>query len=564
MADTLSLDDVNAALVAPPRLSLDDVNGLLGGAPAQPDRNGALVALASPEPSDQPVTPGSGIGRTKTAISELGRGATDVAAAVPEAYAIGVSAESAKLAGELDKVDKGEPTSPIMPSLADAALVARYRGADAQGRAQIRQTMLAPADPRQSGAYQAGQKIQSAAQAALPVNPAYEQEYIAGKIPYALGSTTAFAAAAPLGPAGVALAGVASGAQQGFQDALQSGASVADALKTAKLDGLIGASEAVPIEHLLDRLDTATGGLVKRTLVNAMKQGTEEALQEAFQQISNNLVANKLVGYDKQRGTFSGAGENAGVGFTVGGLMAGLASLIVPGKQHAVGHVETATANVQPLSPEDHASPIPDELIQQGRETIAKASGEQTANSVLQKHDLPPVGQRVVVQTRDGETMRGQVSDAYGQDGIKVTLDNGAVLAETAATLREAGVSVLPEPVEAPEAVKEPIPEPVAKPEITPPAEDVTPPPVPEAKPQEAEPVAAPQQVTTPVEPVTPPIEPQAQPVGEEASAPQPKPAAPNERMQKYWAEEDARTDAHRAKMREIWSRQSGGLGRSN
>jgi hypothetical protein len=169
-----------------------------------------------------------------------------------------------------------------------------------------------------------------------------------------------------------------------------------------------------------------------------------------------------------------------------------------------------------------------------------------------------------VVQTRDGETMRGQVSDAYGQDGIKVTLDNGAVLAETAATLREAGVSVLPEPVEAPEAVKEPIPEPVAKPEITPPAEDVTPPPVPEAKPQEAEPVAAPQQVTTPVEPVTPPIEPQAQPVGEEASAPQPKPAAPNERMQKYWAEEDARTDAHRAKMREIWSRQSGGLGRSN
>jgi hypothetical protein len=454
MADTLSLDDVNAALVAPPRLSVDDVNGMLGGAPAQPDRNGALVALASPEPSDQPVTPGSGIGRTKTAISELGRGATDVAAAVPEAYAIGASAESAKLAGELDKVDKGEPTSPIMPSLADAALVARYRGADAQGRAQIRQTMLAPADPRQSGAYQAGQKIQSAAQAALPVNPAYEQEYIAGKIPYALGSTAAFAAAAPLGPAGVALAGVASGAQQGFTDALDHGASIADALKTAKLDGLIGASEAVPIEHLLDRLDTATGGLVKRTLVNAMKQGTEEALQEAFQQISNNLVANGLVGYDKQRGTFSGAGENAGVGFTVGGLMAGLASLIVPGKQHTRGHVETATAAVPPLTPEDHASPIPDTLIQQGRETIAKASGEQTANSVLQKHDLPPVGQRVVVQTRDGETMRGQVTDAFGHDGIRVTLDNGAVLEESAATLRDAGVSVLPEPVETPEAVK--------------------------------------------------------------------------------------------------------------
>jgi hypothetical protein len=46
---------------------------------------------------------------------------------------------------------------------------------------------------------------------------------------------------------------------------------------------------------------------MRRTITRAIKEGTEEALQEAGQQIANNLIASKMVGYDPERETRSRA-----------------------------------------------------------------------------------------------------------------------------------------------------------------------------------------------------------------------------------------------------------------
>ncbi|MDH5750777.1 MAG: hypothetical protein OEY85_15815, partial [Rhodospirillales bacterium] len=45
-----------------------------------------------------------------------------------------------------------------------------------------------------------------------------------------------------------------------------------------------------------------------------------EALQEGFEAIVHNLIASEAVGYDPERQTFEGVGENAGISFTLGGL----------------------------------------------------------------------------------------------------------------------------------------------------------------------------------------------------------------------------------------------------
>ncbi|MCA1971903.1 MAG: LPD5 domain-containing protein, partial [Caenispirillum sp.] len=369
-------------------------------------------------------------GWVTTAVSNLGRGAADVVAGIPKQMSIAQAQGNRQVLDIFDRIDASglraseRRMQPESVGIGDVPVVTMgdieaYERADDAGRAALRQK-YAMTDPREGGGYRAGQWISDRVKAALPVNPEYAEDWLASKIPNALGSAVGFlglgVAGRAMGMPGAAVAaggGAAVGGAQQFEDAIAHGASIEDAFKAANLGALVGTSEAVPIGRLLDRLDKGTGGSIKQLIREAIKQGSEEAAQEAFQTISANLIASDLVAYDPERGTFQGAGEAAGVGFSVGALMQTIGGLVLPhgrrgsaaaGQQGApspaavdaprlqqqaavaadlpagalpaedvIGAVEAPPPRMAPITEEDRASPLPDASISRGKAIIDDA-----------------------------------------------------------------------------------------------------------------------------------------------------------------------------------------------
>ena len=290
MPETLSLDDVNTRLTgnrkAPTSradvLSIDDVNARLAGS-------------ATPSaPAPVPV-----MGRLESAGGAYMQGAADVFANVPKALGIAERAIQRKHA-ELIGIDPG---------------------------------LYGP--PQTTETYQAGEALSRAARESFPTDPAYREEFLAEKLPRGLGSATGYVGTAVagrfLGLPPLVVTGATGAAGQSveqFTDALRNGASLEDSFLAAGLGAIAGTSEAVPVVRVLDRFDKASGGTLKRVLIEGVKGGAEEAVQETFQQIAGNLIASEIVKYDPDRGTFEGSGEGGAVGFTVGALFSVVSSML--------------------------------------------------------------------------------------------------------------------------------------------------------------------------------------------------------------------------------------------
>ena len=135
-----------------------------------------------------------------------------------------------------------------------------------------------------------------------------------------------------------------------FEDAIDDGATLKEAFKAGDIGSLIGLTEAVPLATILNRINRATKGTITKTLKNMLVEGTEEAAQEAFQTIMTNLTASTFVAYNPDRKWFQGAEEGAEVGFTVGGLLSFLSSM-VQGKRMKRGSVSSQSV------------PIPQEIL---------------------------------------------------------------------------------------------------------------------------------------------------------------------------------------------------------
>jgi LysM repeat protein/SOS response regulatory protein OraA/RecX len=107
-----------------------------------------------------------------------------------------------------------------------------------------------------------------------------------------------------------------------YDEAISEGASEAEALATAKLALVFGASDAVPIGKALGNLppnftDYFVNKLAKRT-VEFAEEGVVEGAQEAFTSIMNDLAAKGI--YDPERQVFtSDLTREAIIGFIVGG-----------------------------------------------------------------------------------------------------------------------------------------------------------------------------------------------------------------------------------------------------
>jgi hypothetical protein len=102
-----------------------------------------------------------------------------------------------------------------------------------------------------------------------------------------------------------------------FNQAKASGATDDEAfdafIKNASVGSIL---EAIPIMKYFKRLDTTSGGGVKKLLAKGTAQGVDEMTTEVVQQVYSNLNASQT--YDKTREWFDGIVDSGGIGFGLG------------------------------------------------------------------------------------------------------------------------------------------------------------------------------------------------------------------------------------------------------
>lgn len=266
--------------------------------------------------------------------------------ASPDLFARGISQKmaTAQPGNPLTRYQPMEPPKPL--SLGDAFQESGkvvLRGMGQTGASALKgvgmmayeldQTMKSPemAD-KQLGDYatvKLGTKISDMTERMFPGRKDLQDNFLLNTVPQALGSSLVFLGAGAAGAAagaGMAATAGTAGALVGASSLYEKGK---DATPEQKRLGLVigaalGSTEALPIAHLFKQLNTATGG----TLSNALKIGTvqaiEEALQEGFQQIGENLTVKHIYGQAQSMldGVKEGMGAGGLLGFLTGAILA--------------------------------------------------------------------------------------------------------------------------------------------------------------------------------------------------------------------------------------------------
>ncbi len=355
-------------------------------------------------PSQVDVETDDEIGRLRTGLSNVARSGIEMVTGVPKAIAIQSVQGAQKTLERFDRIDQGDTIDIAeREPFGFEFYTSRYKKGTPEERRTLRDKVAKSLDARKSSLYEAGESVDKYIAEALPVNPEYDKEFWAGDFSKGMGSMAGFMgvglvtrrAGIPATPS-VAIAGAALGSVEGFEDALNSGATLKEAYDSANLNGVVGVSEAIPIGNMLKRLDKVTGGVVSTALKNAIKQGTEEAIQETFQSIMGNVIANndEFVGYDEERGTFTGADKGAKVGFTTGAVMGFVTSLVFG--RRAKSRTETENDMLQD---DDIASPIQNEDLQRGYEAVEDFLSPEGDSDISRETIIipPESGQRPVL-----------------------------------------------------------------------------------------------------------------------------------------------------------------------
>ena len=121
----------------------------------------------------------------------------------------------------------------------------------------------------------------------------------------------------------------------------------------------LGTSEGLPIANLLNRLDSITGGGVKKIIAEGFKGGIEELTQEVIQQTGQNAIANGILAYDPDRDMFDGTVEAGQVGFTLGFLLNTAAAMIGARRAGRASEPVAEEETTTEIPEEDRGKPLP-------------------------------------------------------------------------------------------------------------------------------------------------------------------------------------------------------------
>lgn len=334
------------------------ISAAMGGQPAAPYVEDAMGAPRAPVDPFAGETFGD---LAKRRGQQAAAGATDVIASVPEALAI-ADAEARRnmvasfppeiqaLMGEAETIrarlaDPATANHPARPvwerALAETeAQIIEYStaldqvsrsGNDGGGMDSAASRGRAPLEADNSANFQRGDEIRKASADTFGAPDPRDQGFWS-KVASGAGNAAGFATAGiagsvALGPVGGLAVGGGAGAamnsSQLYKEAKAAGADEETATKAAKLGGVIGLGEIIPINRALNLLPPRLRGEMTkgfmRKLVDIGQSAGEEAAQEYLSQVANNMVAQGL--YDPERGWTEGATEAAVVGAILGGGM---------------------------------------------------------------------------------------------------------------------------------------------------------------------------------------------------------------------------------------------------
>lgn len=276
-----------------------------------------------------------------------------------------------------------------------------------------------------------------------------QNETIPSKIISGAASIVPAIASGPLAPA--TIAGMMG--EQQYQEAADAGGT--ETQKNIALYGgaAVGAlSEALLGVPALLRSAKAAGipeatfkAISKEAAAQALKGAAREGTQEGVEQVAQNLIANKIAGYDKERGTFEGVPQAMALGAVVGGpvgaVMQTAASLDAISAQAQASSEQTvseiasvAAAEPPPAIPEAPA-PVTVDVTQNGvRTEEVFQPGDTTPSAVVETpavQDIVPaikVGDKII-QGEKGQTHQDIVTkyvDETGDvDALNDSLDPG-------------------------------------------------------------------------------------------------------------------------------------------
>jgi len=373
-----------------------DVRPAIPGEPGKiPSRFAKYFPAGADEEEPPPIEeeePGI-LGTAKSAGSAFMKGIGQTAAGIPKS--LGLAAAGLGKADYLEKfnaIDRGEyvpretfePTPGVEVDVPDPWLD-EYEAASPEERQAIRDeySELSADAIMNSDLYAAGTAVDSFMKENFPEDPSLEGSFAFSKVPNALGQASLMIAemaatrkvpriGKPLSYAVGGSQGAAMNAPAMFEEALQDGATISEAMDTAGYAALLGTSEVLPIGRLFDRIDDSTGGAFRQTVTRMVKQGSEEAVQEALVEIGNAGI--KLGVYDKETGLWdlgAQAGEAGAVGFTTGAILSFMADMILPGRRRGT------TMDQPPAFEEFDRQAEIDDIEQQARIEAAEEGGDQ-------------------------------------------------------------------------------------------------------------------------------------------------------------------------------------------
>lgn len=227
--------------------------------------------------------------------------------------------------------------------------------------------------------------------------------------------------------------------QERAQNDGRSDATVGDIAKAAPFGVASAALERVGIKGVGGKFGSSTVGKI---VTGAATEAATEAAQSSIEYTGG--VAGTQTPFDASQ-----MFDEALAGAVGGGVGGGVITTTVEGGRvvHRVksrkagpGVVETASQEASQVTPEDNASPLPNDAIATGRATVAAAEASPVANEVLAQAGLPQV--KTPVRITDGETVTtGTIEDAF-DGGVKVRMDNGSLFEAYFDDLNELGVRI--------------------------------------------------------------------------------------------------------------------------
>jgi hypothetical protein len=278
--------------------------------------------------------------------------------------------------------------------------------------------------------YQAGQFIEDTTKQTYPMDPRLEGSFAYSTLPQATGSMLGFIGGGVTSKA-LSLPGLAfplvGGAllqgSQAYDEAKAAGADDDTAYKAFLFNLPGGATEAIPLGGMIDRFGTKVGVDVKQKLIKALVEGSENTLQEIFQQGWGNAVAKKL--YDEDRGYWDGLAESG----AAGGITGFVASLVIGasgGKQSII----------RPKDDKNQLSANDPELVNVANKGLAQASRiqstvESSQSEIEQLDKLKQVAEATPVTERDPDATAAFITENLKESGQDTTTEvNAKALSE--------------------------------------------------------------------------------------------------------------------------------------